>query len=1250
MQTRSVLTITMILLFGCYHVISNPTEAIGSEAELKTRAIGSLDNMFPVEPNTLISIDPPAIPINRSFYFPIPENAKVLDASISISNSINNENIYPNNTWLNIGDGRKEYEFKPMNDVELGQWGRLNRTVEGFDLVEAETSIINPNTIEFVLPKNCTVQDFGLTLKGHQRKDEWMEYSMEGDQESSSFGTVVKVINNDILACSDPNVNNQTGQVNFILYPEMQLIGRIPGLSEWSEFGYSMSDSLQIKKSSFCIGVGAPRYNKSQGMVIVLPVSIGPEPGLKPNPSLPIIYGNGSDEEFGSCVVLSNIDSDSEIEVLVGAPKWNNSQGRVYIYSLNPEEMALTLESVINGTGSKRFGTSISVGNYNNDLYTDIIVSSETEVDIFFQQRKINTISNGTLNLSSFNSDIQIKQVRFIGYQLSKGYETLAVCAPDTSEGRVYLYTGNDEVIDKSDLTIKPPIGKNRFGFDISPGSDLNQDGIPEVAISTPGSSISNGWVGIYSKSNFNSPLTEISGSQQGSFFGTSIDFGSDLLNDGYNDLLTGSPGFVNETGSETGLLSLHDYFRVEDLPSNTPSVMLNGNTIWEYTGTHFSSNDEIEIQGNANQLNEIINNSPVNFSNDYDDFVRFEIQISSIADNPIGGSTWFSVGDFDFTYLHCKKNINITQDINNYLARTDLPSIPGIDFVPVPFVFFADSICSLRVDDISIKIDMAPVINPNLIEYHVNEDQYSKSVIDLHDLFMDDLTPLDELIYSVDKIGLNFSVFDFELVGNRYVNIDLTSNPDYENWTGEIELSISATDISGGYANIFSIKIIVDPVNDAPAISPSSEFPNGITSQHSNWKYTPILIDAENDEVTFSISGPENMSIENGQNITWSPSPWQVGSHDWSLVVADGYNERIYNFSIEVMNENDPPIIVSIYPAIINLTFGTKLELYIKAIDYDLGDIISYSLVEGPLGTYLDSRSGYLTWTPYIFSAELFEFHIRVADIYQEYADLIFNVQLKLEDLPPEISSEPDTDLFDLELWVYQMIIIDPDDDYISIELMNPPQGMELNEVSHTLTWTPYIDQLGSIPISDKVSSSFFVVYQNFTLNVVRSTRNWSISFISPLPGSNVDGTVMLKGEAFVDPGEVKSVFIKIGDSEEWETVKLTGTTWEYSLDTSLYSYGSLLIEIKAYDGHDYSDIHQVTLKISAEETYSFPTGLVLSIVFSILFLAGIITGLFFIVKNVKEKQQREDEQKQREDELLKAKKDMDTFLDEVS
>jgi len=110
---------------------------------------------------------------------------------------------------------------------------------------------------------------------------------------------------------------------------------------------------------------------------------------------------------------------------------------------------------------------------------------------------------------------------------------------------------------------------------------------------------------------------------------------------------------------------------------------------------------------------------------------------------------------------------------------------------------------------------------------------------------------------------------------------------------------------------------------------------------------YQVEVSDFNGDDLNYSlINKPEGMSIdrENGL-ISWMPANNQVGIHQVIVEISDGKHSVTQSFEIEVVNVNNPPQIISYFPANLNIEIneGDSVKFEVQANDIDLNTILNY-------------------------------------------------------------------------------------------------------------------------------------------------------------------------------------------------------------------------------------------------------------------------------------------------------------------
>jgi hypothetical protein len=265
--------------------------------------------------------------------------------------------------------------------------------------------------------------------------------------------------------------------------------------------------------------------------------------------------------------------------------------------------------------------------------------------------------------------------------------------------------------------------------------------------------------------------------------------------------------------------------------------------------------------------------------------------------------------------------------------------------------------------------------------------------------------------------------------------------------------------------------------------------------------------------------------------------------------------------------------------------------------------------------------------------------------DNHDSFSEHEFFINISVIDDEPIFISTPNLNLMDSIPWSYEVNITDPNDDIFFVDLSDGPEGMYYDEFTETLYWTPNGLQIGYFEVVIMVTSTEFVVYQNFTLQVQPTERIWDLTIDSTLPNQRVKGEFTIGGTVQVEPTEVLWVYIKIGE-EPWIRVEPSQDTWTYTFDTKDHSDGELTIKVRGNDGvYNSTDITFTIIVDNEEEKISPLLFVVLVIVIILIIGLGVLLYLV-VIKKKKEKEEEEEKQKKLE-EIQRSKSDIDQFIE---
>ncbi|MBN1538688.1 MAG: right-handed parallel beta-helix repeat-containing protein [Candidatus Thermoplasmatota archaeon] len=247
------------------------------------------------------------------------------------------------------------------------------------------------------------------------------------------------------------------------------------------------------------------------------------------------------------------------------------------------------------------------------------------------------------------------------------------------------------------------------------------------------------------------------------------------------------------------------------------------------------------------------------------------------------------------------------------------------------------------RYLEMDLTLDAFPVFNdPEII--HFDEDQ----LLDLN---------ISDLFSDLDAIDVEITGSD----GNLTFEND-TVRSTFENWTGTSNVTFRATDTFGNHTD-GTVTFIVDPINDAPAISPE---PDDIFMDEDTVHVIELglhMYDAEDDLLEWTFEETEHLAISL-DNVTWNltiaPDENWYGNTSLTLHLGDGQTLSNITVEVNVRSVNDAPVFNA--PENWNITVyrGTLQTIDLLSMVFDVeDDEISFSM--DPSSEYVTITNGEL-------------------------------------------------------------------------------------------------------------------------------------------------------------------------------------------------------------------------------------------------------------------------------------------------
>ncbi len=183
----------------------------------------------------------------------------------------------------------------------------------------------------------------------------------------------------------------------------------------------------------------------------------------------------------------------------------------------------------------------------------------------------------------------------------------------------------------------------------------------------------------------------------------------------------------------------------------------------------------------------------------------------------------------------------------------------------------------------------------------------------------------------------------------------------------GKFQVNISVSDLKGSSSVIeFSIK--VNNTNDRPIIT-NPERDVVFTSEDSEYYYDFDFIDVDGDTVTWSVSTNATwLSVIDGATGELSGTPLQadLGIYFVEVTCYDPFNDHAaQNYTLQVNNTNDPPIIINPSPKIVYILEDQRYQYDFDSKDIDSANLLWASHTNASWLSPVNPDTGIILGTP---------------------------------------------------------------------------------------------------------------------------------------------------------------------------------------------------------------------------------------------------------------------------------------------
>ena len=269
----------------------------------------------------------------------------------------------------------------------------------------------------------------------------------------------------------------------------------IEGEDDRGQAGYSVSTAGDANLDGFDdVLIGAPFAGAGQASLFY--------GGSSMDGTADVTFaGSTSGDQFGYSVAGGmTLDGSAQPDIAVGAPASSSGKGAVQVI-LSPTKSSPKIVTLTGASIGDRFGTSLAVLDYNDDIYGDVAIGAPGaedvgEVSICYGSAlagKFDKVVDVSLSVGEPGDMFGLSVAS--GDPRTDGIGDLVVGAPmnDTGgldAGRAYVFYGNDSADAVPDVVVQGDEDGARFGLCVATGdassADYNEDLAADFAVGSP--------------------------------------------------------------------------------------------------------------------------------------------------------------------------------------------------------------------------------------------------------------------------------------------------------------------------------------------------------------------------------------------------------------------------------------------------------------------------------------------------------------------------------------------------------------------------------------------------------------------------------------------------------------------------------------------------------------------------------------------------------------------------------------------
>jgi hypothetical protein len=318
---------------------------------------------------------------------------------------------------------------------------------------------------------------------------------------------------------------------------------------------------------------------------------------------------------------------------------------------------------------------------------------------------------------------------------------------------------------------------------------------------------------------------------------------------------------------------------------------------------------------------------------------------------------------------------------------------------------------------------------------------------------------------------------------------------PSFEQSGQYSEVSFTITDPSG-LSDTKKITIITAHVNRKPQITGVED---NSASENKPVEFQLSGIDPDGEDtgkLTYAAIGlPEDATLDpTTGKFSWTPGFDQSGEYNVSFVISDGDYSDTTAMTFSVAHVNRPPSLDAIEPQVVDE--NQPLTFSVTGSDADSEDegLLTFSVQNLPEGAIFDPATRTVIWTPSFEQSGQHELTFTITDPSGLVDQKTLMITVNHVDRAPSLEAVTAQTVDENQPLTIQLLGSDPDREdagKLVYEVVNLPEGAQIDPASGLITWTPDYEQSGEYTFNVLVKDpSGLSAEQSFTLTVNHVNR----------------------------------------------------------------------------------------------------------------------------------------------------------------